>query len=233
MLCPPYDSLPAVVDFFQNDPLFADSSCHIGLSAAESPQRIFEGGTGPQEAPEFAALRRRYLDLARSGELYNPRHPEDHRVLHMLFDNVFLDLYRARRGKFDLRKASPGGICMPAQRRLYARSDGRFFPCERVPEYDIFCVGNYLDGVDVAKAYSLCASYVGMTPEACKNCWALLLCDMNCFRDAFDEHGPSPQRKAKACEALRRHKSRLLSEMLYVLEGKANGLQHLDAYVTR
>jgi uncharacterized protein len=221
-----------IIDFFSECELLQGKDT-FGFSDMETPEIVFSDKPSEFFSTESVLQsQERFSELARSGEL-NERHKAPiRRVLNSLYHRDFLHLFRRRRrdtAKMDT--ISPGGICIPGHRKLCVRCDGTFFPCERIAEIETFRLGSSREGIDVEKAFRLCEEFVGMTPDECRECWAILLCDGVCFRDAYDENGPRPDLKRKACERMRQNKSHGLSRMCSVLETNPNAFDYLNAYV--
>jgi uncharacterized protein len=222
-----------LVRFFESEPLFSGPFHNFSVGNVESPEIALSNvRPRPGDGAEINELRKEYLDLARRGELNSLDGRLRHRFLVKMCDSWYLHLFRRiLRSDATLQEVSPGGICMPGRRRLYVRPDGDFFPCERVPETEALCIGNCRDGVDVDKCYRLCQEFVEMLADDCRQCWAVLICDQNCFRDAHVGGGPSPEKKRQECGNLRLRKSQALADICSVLEENPNGLDHLNDYV--
>ena len=81
---------------------------------------------------------------------------------------------------------APGGPCLPGQRRLFVNVDGDFFPCEKVSEIaNAMKIGDIDNGFDLHKIEGV-LDVANLTPEKCRNCWAVLhcvLCAKNCCHD--------------------------------------------------
>lgn len=74
------------------------------------------------------------------------------------------------------RKGHHGGPCIPGGRRLFVSATGEFYPCERVPEEPVMQIGDIEHGIDI-KSCERILNVGKVSEEACKNCWALRLCD--------------------------------------------------------
>jgi uncharacterized protein len=232
VLAPPFNA-KEIVDFFSTSPLFERKGNFISFGEMESPEVIF-ADQGPDffSVAEILQCYEEFLDLIRSGDM-NERYRSPRReVLNTLFHREFLQMFRRpRRTTAKMEAVSPGGICVPGHRKLFVRTDGAFFPCERIPEIEPFRIGSSREGIDIPKAYRLCESFVGMTPDDCRECWGVLLCNGVCFRHAFDASGPRPDKKRQACQDMREAKSKSLTRMCSVLEANPRGFDYLNDYL--
>lgn len=117
--------------------------------------------------------------------------------------NIYKELYK------DLRKHKKissvnhhSGPCVPGKNRLFVSADGKFYPCERVPELVFSCIGDLENGFNVEKAKEI-LNIGKITENECKNCWALRLCS-SClnnigYTDELTECG-SRENKLSQCE---------------------------------
>ena len=82
--------------------------------------------------------------------------------------------------------AHHSGPCLPGVRKLFVRTDGKLYPCERVNEMqDYFCIGSVDDGVEETCAKRI-LNVGTVTEKLCKNCWALRQCSMCAGQIEFD-----------------------------------------------
>lgn len=95
---------------------------------------------------------------------------------------------------------APGGPCIPGQRKLFADTEGKFYPCERVSEVsDVMKIGSVLEGIDLEKAANI-LDVASITSEKCKNCYAILHCTA-CAKSAdAGDHFSAEQRLAHCIE---------------------------------
>lgn len=114
-------------------------------------------------------------------------------------------------------KMSHSGPCIPGQRRVFVTVDGDLFPCERVSETsEATRIGNIDDGFDIEKARKI-LNIVQLTPEECKNCWAIRHC-MQCVR-ACDNNGElSRELKLYNCARVRNEIEESFKEYLLYKE---------------
>ncbi|NLE04259.1 MAG: 4Fe-4S cluster-binding domain-containing protein [Crenarchaeota archaeon] len=107
------------------------------------------------------------------------------------------NINRMLKQKTMTKSIAPGGQCIPGQIRLFVNSDGDLFPCERVNETNIMKIGSLETGFDYKKAKEL-LNIGSITPEECKNCWAIRHCTI-CIKMADDGDKLSPKTKISNC----------------------------------
>ncbi len=230
-MTPPFN-LYDLRNFFENEDLIPSGNNALRFNFVESEESSAPDWTPePSQMKSYMQMRQEYLNKARLGKLSDW---EGNRFIKSLFDQEFLNIYRRHRNKKSFPDSTfPGGICVPGKRKIYVQSDGTFLLCERVPEFKPFVIGNCQTGIDSSKAYQLCQEFAEISAGECAQCWAVCLCDSICFRDAFNDDGPSPQIKHAACKVLRNHKSQLLSEMCSVLEENPKAFDYMDSITVR
>ena len=90
------------------------------------------------------------------------------------------------------------GPCLPGVRRLFVRTDGSLFPCERTGDkLDYFIIGTLDNGFDIAHIKKL-LNIGKLTEDECINCWGLRQCTM-CVKQIEFEIEPSRSIKLKEC----------------------------------
>lgn len=80
----------------------------------------------------------------------------------------------------------PGGTCLPVYMRWYVNSKGEYYPCERVPETEEFCIGNVDTDVDYEKVVGLFDKYIETAKSKCNGCWGIGLCG-KCFKNIEED----------------------------------------------
>lgn len=106
---------------------------------------------------------------------------------------------RLKSGAYELPDTgTPGGPCVPGQHRLFVSTDGTLYPCERVSETsEAMKIGTLKKGFDYKKATAL-LNISQLTEDNCKNCWALLYCNL-CARFADDNGNLTAVAKKRYC----------------------------------
>lgn len=114
------------------------------------------------------------------------------------------------------------GPCLPGVRKLFIRTDGKYYPCERVNEMqEYFCIGSINEGINVSKAKSL-LNIGKLTEDLCKNCWAIRHCSMCAAQIEFNENLTYDD-KVKKCNEMKQRALFNLQELCVLKEfGMAN-----------
>ena len=104
-------------------------------------------------------------------------------------------------GTFSLANtAHHGGPCIPGVQRLFVRTDGTLYPCERVNEdVDFFKIGTLDNGIDIAKVQAI-LNIGKVTEENCKNCWNIKNCSI-CGNQIEFTGDLTKEAKLKECAA--------------------------------
>lgn len=88
--------------------------------------------------------------------------------------------------KFEIPEVvMPGGTCIPIFLRWYVNSFGKYYPCERLPELEKYCIGDVDNDIDYEKIIKLYDNFISTAQKKCKDCWAVGLCG-RCF-DSINE----------------------------------------------
>jgi len=98
-------------------------------------------------------------------------------------------------------KIAPSGPCIPGKIRLFVDTDGKLYPCERVPEVEALCIGSLSYGFDIEKCKDI-LNIGKLTPNECRNCWAFKNCSL-CVKQTFDGTILSGEEKLKKCKISR------------------------------
>jgi uncharacterized protein len=182
--------------------------------------------------PEFL---QRYLNYANTSGERPKRHPVP--LEEGLYGRAFHKTYARTRlarifsTKMPVETYHPGSICIPGQRRFMVTHDGSFFMCEKVPEHDLFRIGNVENGIDVEKVQERVKDFTDLTAEDCRNCWTLRMCGCGCFKDIIDGGIMSDKKKKELCQKHRDRMHRELEYMCSILEENPDTLKHLDNLV--
>ncbi len=230
---PPYE-YGRIMDFFGSGDLMPLSALKMLITSVDEPERCFDGCGDPGflDHSGIRMLKNEYHRRLRDGSI--AREEFRNKLLKLLFDREYLKLYRRAKLPGPLAPCiSPGGICVPGERKVYVRWDGEFFPCERVPEIDAFNIGDCCRGVDVEKAFKLCVDFIEMTASDCRDCWNLLMCGDSCFKDAYRDGNLDPAQKRMKCGERLRRREISLKNMLGILEDNPRAFEFLDQYLVQ
>ncbi len=220
-----------IVEYFENCYLVGFPNVVLLVTDVDRPEICFGDCQDPNffVKAEALELRKEYYRRVLSGEIN--RDGFRNRFLRLLFDVPQARIYRRTCfSKEPPRRVATGGICIPAQRKLYARWDGAYFPCEKIPEHENFRIGDCSRGLDVERAYRLCVDFVASTPEECRKCWAVYVCGQMCFRDLYTDGKFDPEIKAKYCGRLRGQRLQNMASMCSILEQKPDAFEYLNQY---
>lgn len=115
------------------------------------------------------------------------------------------------------RLAHHNGPCLPGVRKLFVRTDGKFYPCERVNEtQEYFCVGSVDTGVCVDECKKI-LNIGKITEKQCKQCWALRHCSLCAGQIEFTDE-PQVCDKLKHCNVAKRQALFDLKELCVMKE---------------
>lgn len=117
-----------------------------------------------------------------------------------------------------------GGPCLAGVMRLFVRTDGVLFPCERVGEQlNFFSIGTLDGGFDLTKILRI-MNIGTLTESECKSCWGLRHC-MLCASQLDFSDVPTSEDKVRECPSCLNaaiselHELCVLSEFGYDAEG--------------
>jgi uncharacterized protein len=188
----PHIDLSCVMEYFSTDEVFRDRSIMFN-----------------------AVNEKDYLgDLTYDQKYYNVRNYEYIKMLFSLagkLDEKYVSpLVSRAKGTFDQKqkgivsrtiltpKAHHGGPCLPGVKRLFVRTDGALFPCERINELlEFFKIGTLEDGLDIEKIRNI-LNIGKLTENECKNCWSLRQCTLCSAQIEFVE-SLTKKEKVRAC----------------------------------
>lgn len=74
----------------------------------------------------------------------------------------------------------PNGICIPGMRSLFVSSRGKFYPCEKLYDYEDMVIGDIESGFNFSRILEIINEYCDITIKDCRKCWAYRLCG-ECF----------------------------------------------------
>ena len=93
-----------------------------------------------------------------------------------------------------------GGPCIPGVRRIFVRTDGALYPCERVSEIvDYYNIGTVSGGLDLAKMEEI-LNIGKLTDAECIDCWCIRQCSVCAGQIEFDTV-PTRDDKRRCCPA--------------------------------
>ncbi len=216
-MAPPVD-LQQLAEFFAHFPPFEKhgikSQPNVRVNTANLRGQNWPGAKegAVSLAAQIKDAREQYLQAVESctREALSP-------VIRALFEPELIGLYHRSRSPLG-EKYTPGGNCMPGQRKLHVATDGRFQPCERTGS--MMRIGDIESGIQSAEVKGVRDRFHQAVHDRCGNCWALRMCGV-CFavqaENADLEAGEFPIPES-ACEAVRQSKESTLKMMVKVLQ---------------
>lgn len=124
----------------------------------------------------------------------------------------------------DLRR---NGCCIPGNRRVYVKADGKFLLCEKTG--DAPDIGNVFEGADLEKIKKYyIEEYDEKSITRCNECWARNLCGL-CYAACYEAEGIDMERKEKVCGAHRYATKGELISYYSILEEKPEVIEEIDA----
>lgn len=124
----------------------------------------------------------------------------------------------------DLRR---NGCCIPGNRRVYVKTDGKFLLCEKTG--DAPDIGNVFEGADLEKIKKYyIEEYDEKSITRCNECWARNLCGL-CYAACYEAEGIDMERKEKVCGAHRYATKGELISYYSILEEKPEVIEEIDA----
>lgn len=179
------------------------------------------------EITSYTDIYHDYIDLVTSGRMNMETYQSGrYNFIYPLFTIDFLKFHKRHhrychnnfnRNEFPDRYCILS-TCIPGVNRIYVSTDGRYFPCERLPELDGLRIGDVNTGVDAKAVYQLLHDWVELGKDECRSCWCLSMCQVGCWREGFDGETITAEEKRIACQSHRRDMSRLLIDYCTVLE---------------
>jgi len=127
----------------------------------------------------------------------------------------------------------PNGICIPGMRSVFVSSDGSFYPCEKIYDYNRMTIGNVFDGLDYEKIGDYVDQYSKNALQDCKNCWLFRLCGV-CFISYFDDEGSNicEENRKKSCFSQKYVVARYLKLYISIRRKNEKAFDYLEAEVT-
>lgn len=207
VISPPYE-LKKVIDYFREEAKDLDASCSFNM-VEPVYTTYFDQFDMKKENKAFLEqsleLTYEFIEKTIRGE--------NDPTLSDFLKEKYNDLHH--RKVFKLPESTyPNGICLPAIKKLFVDTDGRFHLCERSTLK--FPYGNLDDGFDVDRIFQYIGQYIEST-DHCNKCWAIRLCS-SCFLSAVKDDRFSKERKHKDCQQFRGTSYSRLQTYITILE---------------
>lgn len=105
-------------------------------------------------------------------------------------------------GTVGMKRAHPGGPCIPGVRRLFVDTEGNFYPCERITELKQFQIGNLTTGFDLGRIKEM-LNVGQFTEDKCLDCWAFMSCG-TCIANMVEGEKPTRNMRLQRCSFTKR-----------------------------
>ncbi len=227
VLAPPLD-LKEIDKFYTKYPLFQRFKKLHAFSSYIDGAAHFKPIEG--KISSYADIYHDYIDLLTSGRMNMETYQSGrYNFIYPLFTMDFLKFHKRHHrychNDFDRREFPDQfcllSTCIPGINRIYVSTDGRYFPCERLPELDSLRIGDVNAGVDSDAVYRLLHDWVELGKDECRSCWCLPMCQVGCWREGFDGKTITAEEKKIACQSHRRDMSRLIVDYCTILENNS------------
>jgi uncharacterized protein len=119
----------------------------------------------------------------------------------------------------------PNGICIPGMRSLFVSADGKFYPCEKLYDYDDMAIGDIQSGFDVSRIGRFIDQYCDMTIDNCRRCWAYRLCS-ECFLTIRGNGSWDATKRREFCVGQRNMWTCVLVVYVAILENNDNAFDY-------
>jgi uncharacterized protein len=196
VVTPPYD-LEAVIDFFEHDDLVRGHSLTVSY-ADSSYTTFFERFDMDSERQglidQLDRLRGRFEEGIKSGSAL-PSRPLSSFAAGSLRNVVQRPVGRLSSAVY------PNGVCVPGAHRTFVTPNGKLYMCERIGES--LPIGDLDTGYDLEAIDQALQSYIAISQEACRDCWAVRLCSA-CFIAGLKGPEFSESAKQSYCAPQRR-----------------------------
>lgn len=122
-------------------------------------------------------------------------------------------------GNKNIKKAHPGGPCIPGQHKLFCDVDGNLYPCERVSETSqIMKIGDIYKGFDIDAAKRI-LNVGKVTEKECSKCWAFDFCTQ-CIAFADGGTDISREKRLRECGRIKRDIEEMLKDYIVLQKKK-------------
>ena len=231
VMAPPCD-YEMLSEFINTSDLVKEQS--INLISVNSLDTTFPAKvprTSPEMLQKYERLKANFFETLSKEDINHDRIKREHRLMQELFTNTLLR-FASRLGPKESFTGDyrGGGYCIPGTIRLLVRSDGLFFPCEKVDSSkNDLSIGNVDTGLDIGKILNLVDTFSAAHGD-CWNCPVLRHCSL-CFMGQEDPNGPRKyDGKARCAQEVAAFEKRL-RELMMVRERDANAFLPIELEV--
>jgi uncharacterized protein len=164
---------------------------------------------------------------------FNQECSENYILQGLLFQMPFYNIHKRRvhHGKdcrFSGRFTLDSSMCVAGIRKYFVAVDGKYYPCEKIPNQDNYVIGDVHGGLDKDRSFALFNEFHYSTAEQCRNCWCLRICEVGCVSSSSDKTGSfSSEIKNAACQRTRNIMLNRFNDYCAVMEKNPNGFDYL------
>lgn len=111
-------------------------------------------------------------------------------------DYLFADIFKDRTRRPEIWHHN--GACIPGVKRLFISTDGSFYSCEKVPEFDALSLGDVYNGFNLDNIKRL-INIGTLTKDECITCWAWRYCNI-CYAQCISYDNKDITGLVKPCK---------------------------------
>ena len=119
----------------------------------------------------------------------------------------------------------PNGICIPGTRSLFVSSKGKFYPCEKLYDYEDMVIGDIESGFNFNRVSEIINEYCDITIKDCRKCWAYRLCG-ECFLNIRENKSWDTKKRNQFCNGQRNMWVCILKIYTTILEHNSNAFDY-------
>lgn len=221
----PYDGDIEEINRFFNHPLF---------SFTKNPQKYALGLVNPQEnlfmakhdynnyvRKYYAVMFKQFLNShIQSGDLSDITLAKA-----LLVKQIKMLYFRSNQRLSKYSFYWPNGICIPGMRSLFVSATGKFYPCEKLYDYDEMVIGDIKSGFDVGRIAKLIDEYCDSTIRDCEKCWAYRLCG-ECFLTIREKNSWDTKKRKDFCVGQKSVWKCILTVYVSILEKNSDAFNY-------
>jgi len=120
----------------------------------------------------------------------------------------------------------PNSICIPGSRSLFVNSDGEFYPCEKLSDYQDMKIGTIHKGFYYNKITSYIYEYCNKIQEKCSRCWVYRMCG-ECFLSIRENRRFNLKKRNMYCDFQKKNFYNYLKLYIEIRESDKYALDYL------
>lgn len=198
VLCPPFDNFDDILEFFSSNPTLHEIKSKIRSSLVDTKNTAFlEDFELEEQMKQYPFVSEKMNERLKNAFLKNST--GDLTIEKRQLVSVFSNLARRPEQKL-YNHITPSGTCHMGLRRLFVRTNGDFYVCERVG--DRFKIGNIEKGFDYEELAEMYRKFDYILEDCC-DCWALSHCE-RCWAVIGNPDEFKGKKKERFCEGIKR-----------------------------